>query len=404
MQACKQSSDDDAVILMRAAQIVRKDILEKHFHFNGTLVNDQYKNSPKSLAALMQMILAGTNIQNQTASIEDVSFSAQSLTQLVTFNTLKRGRTETSGIRHNIERETSLPLYIGLLIHTKTRKRDLVDVLFQHGLSVSYDRVLQASTDEANRVLKHFKRDGVVCPTNLRNGLFTTGNLDNIDHNPSATSARSSFHGTAISLTQHVTKNDSSSIRHREGITENEKTNEKQSKSFSELPATYTDVPPAAFPSDHPIPKKPKGHITPNVSFGMQEKDRQWLSFLNSLHENDQFSNEINISWSAYMANLQIEDPRPPAITGLLPMFRESAHTLAMVKHGMDLIKQATDLVNPGQVPVMTVNQPLYALAKKIQWTWPDIYGGQKFVVMMGGLHIEVSFLKVLGDFLDGSG
>ena len=147
MQACKQSSDDEAAILMRAAQIVCKDILEKHFHFNETLVNDQYKNSPRSLAALMQMILAGTNIQNQTASTEDVSLSAQSLTQLVTFNTLKRGRTETSGIRHNIERETSLSLYIGLLIHTKTRKRDLVDALFQHGLSFSYDRVLQASTD-----------------------------------------------------------------------------------------------------------------------------------------------------------------------------------------------------------------------------------------------------------------
>ena len=107
----------------------------------------------------------------------------------------------------------------------------------------------------------------MVCQTNLQNGLFTTGNLDNIDHNPSATSARRSFHGTAISLTKHVTKNGSGSIR--------EKTNEKQSKSISELPATYTDVPPAAFPSDHPIPKKPKGHITPNASFGMQEKDRQ---------------------------------------------------------------------------------------------------------------------------------
>ena len=75
-----------------------------------------------------------------------------------------------------------------------------------------------------------------------------------------------------------------------------------------------------------------------------------------------------------------------------------------MVKHGMDLITQATDLVNPGQVPVMTVEQPLYALAKKIQWTWPDVYGEQMFAVMMGGLHIEMSFLKVLEDFLDGNG
>ena len=64
-------------------------IREVVLSFNGTLVNDQYKNSPKSLASLMQMILAGTNIQNQTASTEDVSLSAQSLTQLVTFKTLK---------------------------------------------------------------------------------------------------------------------------------------------------------------------------------------------------------------------------------------------------------------------------------------------------------------------------
>jgi len=30
-----------------------------------------------------------------------------------------------------------------MLMHTKTRKRDLVDTLFHLGLSVSYDRVLR---------------------------------------------------------------------------------------------------------------------------------------------------------------------------------------------------------------------------------------------------------------------
>ena len=90
------------------------------------------------------------------------------------------------------------------------------------------------------------------------------------------------------------------------------------------------------------------------------------------------------------MANKQVEVPRPPAITGLLPLFHDSAHTLAMVKHGMNIVKQATEHVNPGQVPVLTVDQPLYAIAKKIQWTWPIIYGEDKCVVMMGGLHIHL--------------
>ena len=36
----------------------------------------------------------------------------------------------------------------------------------------------------------------------------------------------------------------------------------------------------------------------------------------------------------------------------------------------------------------MTVDQPLYAIAKEIQWSWPSTYGEEKYVVLMGGLHI----------------
>ena len=73
------------------------------------------------------------------------------------------------------------------------------------GLSISYDRVMFISTDAANSVCSRFEQDGVVCPPKLREDLFTTGALDNIDHNPSATTAKESFHGMAISLVQHPT-------------------------------------------------------------------------------------------------------------------------------------------------------------------------------------------------------
>ena len=48
-----------------------------------------------------------------------------------------------------------------------------------------------------------YVEDGVVCPSDLRKGLFTTGVtavMDNIDHNPTATTATPSFHGTSISM------------------------------------------------------------------------------------------------------------------------------------------------------------------------------------------------------------
>ncbi|KAG7161428.1 hypothetical protein Hamer_G014072, partial [Homarus americanus] len=46
----------------------------------------------------------------------------------------------SSTLRHGQKRETPLPVYLGLLIHTKTRKKELVDALFKLGLCRSYNR------------------------------------------------------------------------------------------------------------------------------------------------------------------------------------------------------------------------------------------------------------------------
>lgn len=70
----------------------------------------------------------------------------------------------------------------------------------------------------------------------------------------------------------------------------------------------------------------------------------------------------------------------------------------------MNIISSATKHLNPGQTPVIAMDQPLFALAKEIQWNWPDTHGENVFVVMMGGLHIEMASLRLLGDWLDGSG
>ena len=48
---------------------------------------------------------------------------------------------------------------------------------------------------------------------------------------------------------------------------------------------------------------------------------------------------------------------------------------------------------------MIAFDQLLYALAKQVQWNWPDKYGEDKHVVMFGGLHIEMAALKTLGDW-----
>ena len=71
-----------------------------------------------------------------------------------------------------------------------------------------------------------------------------------------------------------------------------------------------------------------------------------------------------------------------------------------MVKHGMNVLKEITDYLHLGQIPVMAVDQLLFALAKYAQWSWPQTLGEDKFVVMFGGLHIEMAIWDTIGNFL----
>ena len=56
------------------------------------------------------------------------------------------------------------------------------------------------------------------------------------------------------------------------------------------------------------------------------------------------------------------------------------------------------------KIPVLLIDQQLYDLAKKMQWTFPDIFGKDKFVVMLGGLNIEMALWSIMGDLLRWSG
>ena len=66
-----------------------------------------------------------------------------------------------------------------------------------------------------------------------------------------------------------------------------------------------------------------------------------------------------------------------------------------MIKHAMFIVQTAVQHLNPGQVPVFTADQPLYAIAKQIQWSYPTSLGELHLVVTFGGLHIENAILEV---------
>ena len=49
-------------------------------------------------------------------------------------------------------------------------------------------------------------------------------------------------------------------------------------------------------------------------------------------------------------------------------------------------------------------DQPLFVIAKQVQWIWSQTHGEDLIIVMFGGLRIEMAALKTVGSWLEGSG
>ena len=68
-----------------------------------------------------------------------------------------------------------------------------------------------------------------------------------------------------------------------------------------------------------------------------------------------------------------------------MPLLLEDAHATALLSRVMNLVKEAVEHLNPKKTPVLTMDQPLSAVAKEIQWLWPDSFSNNKYVIMTGG-------------------
>ena len=390
----KRDFTEDALILAQAATIVRKDIFHHEgFQFTGQFPPGcQEKSLPSSLQCLVSMIVNGPNLIESNDSQVCLTVG-----QTIVHKVKKRKPNSPTKVRYTLDREPTLPIYIGINIHALTRSKKIIQQLHQMGISVSYDRVMQIEEWLATAVCERFEDDGVVAPTILRKGLFTVGALDNLDHNPSATTATTSFHGTGISTFQFPSTREPGVIREPVTLPPSRAHTHSPPDHYASVPAVSLKSTGVQVPESNSEPVKLDLADAKREEYDWMEHSLQHISDV-------ELCKTSSLTWSAYHATRQQPTSELTAICALLPLFYEKSDTPAMIKHGMDVHRQATEYLNPGQIPVITFDQPLFALAKYVQWKWPDLYGEKVYVVMMGGLHIEKALWNTVGDLLDGSG
>ena len=96
------------------------------------------------------------------------------------------------------------------------------------------------------------------------------------------------------------------------------------------------------------------------------------------------------IYWSAYHADAHKAVIPPAAISALLPLFPDNAHSAAMIRHSMDIVKAAVQHLNPGQTPVLAADQPVYTHGE-----------GQVVIIFGGDGHTEVAWRLAGRQWLD---
>ncbi|KAK1906058.1 Nicotinate phosphoribosyltransferase [Dissostichus eleginoides] len=287
------------------------------------------------------MVEHGADIKSQLrfgASKTDFAIA-----QLLQYNCYARYKEGASTHRHSKDRETPFPVYMGISVYAKTRKRKLIELLHGHGISISYDRVLEISAQLGEATVSKYVEDGVVCPPVLRRGLFTTAAMDNLDHNPTVTTATISFHGTSISVFQHPIKDYKGEERGQL------KFGEDKVKVIPELPDSFTNIRPAFFTKKYPVP--PKSNVTENIVTGPDNSlhmsqlalEYEWLEKVTVT------DGPVDVTWSAHHASKKRHPTFEVGITSLLPLLRDQAHSVATVRHVMDKIKDIVAFLNPGQ-------------------------------------------------------
>ena len=119
----------------------RRKIFDCKWQFSTSLSHGaQLSSVPYALLCLVRMILEGPSIDVQ--SLSQHTPASLSIAQLVVFNSVCHKCTSVShvthAVRHCKEQETPWRPYVGLAVHAATRKKCLVDKLFDLRICVSY--------------------------------------------------------------------------------------------------------------------------------------------------------------------------------------------------------------------------------------------------------------------------
>ena len=300
-----------------------------------------------------------------------------------------------------------LPKHVSLAmsINHLTSCKVLIQLLNRMGHSCSYDDLREMDTSLAAEVLAKAKESGAVMPSNITPGAFVQIAADNNDINEETLDGKNTTHATTMVIYQKKTFGPQEAPK---PLAEHHK--RRRSLQSEEGVIRLQDC---SVQGHRPVVKDFVGRVDEKW---FTEKSKEFESVSRNditwkivrLNERsltqarvlDSTELQTTPSWSAFNALLYPDIPRVDNI-GYCPLIEgpstEFSTIYTVLKHA-----QAISAIVGQKNTVITFDLAIYMKAKQLQWKFAGEF--RDVVIRVGGFHIALNFLAVIGKKYASSG
>lgn len=392
---------DNKAILFHAAQIIKNDIKNcagisiKPLRSDDISMENAKRLVPDSLKSFLSEVISRSEKKSSLYSEGSTS------------DTEKDKRVVMLGqdiIHAASNSQVKTPKHIGLAVtvHHLTGSKELVTLLNRMGHCSSYDDVEVVNTAWAREISARSAIMGVVIPSNITPGSFIQFAADNNDFTEETLDGKQTTHSTTIVVYQREQygpkpppKNyadHSSRRRSLDQTVQSQVIHECSVRGKRPTVTSYTGKAEESY------------FVSEDPNMNVDIKELAWfllrLNRRDVLQSNEDTEEQDVPGWSAFNAEMSsVVIPR--TVVGYCPMIAGSPTEYSTIYTVLKTVQEMSSQL--GQTnSVVTFDLAIYTKAKEIQWRYPEEF--QKLFIRLGGFHIAVNFLALIGKMFRESG
>ena len=412
---------DWCTLLRRVTDPIRQEIVERPVISEMADLEIGEDISIRKIRMLITLLC-----QNEP-SFQDIPKALETICQLIAMQTKKFVRpgrashSDEKSVQRRIPRKSEVPVarYFTLKIYATIRSRELISCLAENGITVSYYRLLEFTSNLNAVMIELYSRSGDrVLPSLLRIGVFTVFIDDNLDQNSSSSTAVKHFHGSSVTEIQFPEEENPGEIREKKKY--HELTDTEKNTKFCPALEKYLNV-------DDNV-KINKKNISSRIQTVCYDEDMEqsmsqcykeqfseekgWCNLVTDHIQSPSIAEPVSsdVSWTGFhLHKCRDQTGKETTLNSMLPVIDHVVHDAAFQYHVLCISQDYTAYLNPGQTTVSCGDQPLYALKKLLIWANPNRFlkpftFTPDVFAFFGPLHIEQVSLVCTGELIRATG